>query len=209
MQSIITKTLQYCCAPTKCYSVLQSATPVPLWTTKYCSVLVSYKVLLRWYSVLQSTAPAQQSAAPALQSAAAALQGSTPALLRVLQSITSVLSVDCRGAGHPDCRGAGHPGNRLPGRLPGRRAPRQSRRRAPRQSIAGVPGAPAIEPLRWPPARAGRQQSIAHGHTGDWTQGLPHAERVWYHYTNCPVNPESNMSSLELISSVPSPPPYH
>ena len=82
-------------------------------------------------------------------------------------------------------------------RLPGRRAPRQS--------IAGVPGAPAIEPLRWPPARAGRQQCIAHGHTGDWTQGLPHAERVWYHYTNCPVNPDSNMSSLELISSVPSP----
>ena len=25
------------------------------------------------------------------------------------------------------------------------------------------------------------------GHTGDWTQGLPHAERVWYHYTMCPM----------------------
>ena len=24
------------------------------------------------------------------------------------------------------------------------------------------------------------------GQSGDWTQGLPHAERVWYHYTNCP-----------------------
>ena len=24
------------------------------------------------------------------------------------------------------------------------------------------------------------------GHTGDWTQGLPHAKRVWCHYTMCP-----------------------
>ena len=24
------------------------------------------------------------------------------------------------------------------------------------------------------------------GQSGDWTQGLPHAKRVWYHYTNCP-----------------------
>ena len=25
------------------------------------------------------------------------------------------------------------------------------------------------------------------GHTGIWTQGLPHAKRMWYHYTMCPV----------------------
>ena len=24
------------------------------------------------------------------------------------------------------------------------------------------------------------------GHAGIWAQGLPHAERVWYHYTTCP-----------------------
>ena len=26
------------------------------------------------------------------------------------------------------------------------------------------------------------------GHTGDWTQGLPHAKRMWYHYTMCPFS---------------------
>ena len=28
---------------------------------------------------------------------------------------------------------------------------------------------------------------IHNGHTGDWTQSLPHAERMWYHYTMCPA----------------------
>ena len=26
------------------------------------------------------------------------------------------------------------------------------------------------------------------GHTGDWTQGLLHAKRMWYHYTMCPAH---------------------
>ena len=48
---------QYCCAPTKCYTVLQSATPVPL--LKYYCVLINYKgtsyfVLQSSYSLLQS-----------------------------------------------------------------------------------------------------------------------------------------------------------
>ena len=29
-------------------------------------------------------------------------------------------------------------------------------------------------------------QHAVHGHTGDWAQGLPHAKRMWYHYTMCP-----------------------
>ena len=31
-----------------------------------------------------------------------------------------------------------------------------------------------------------RKRSM-HGQSGDWAQGLPHAERVWYHCTNCPL----------------------
>ena len=29
--------------------------------------------------------------------------------------------------------------------------------------------------------------SLTYGHTGIWTQGLPHAKRMWYHYTMCPL----------------------
>ena len=32
-----------------------------------------------------------------------------------------------------------------------------------------------------------------YGHTGIWTQGLPHAKRMWYHYTMCPDD-ESKIS---------------
>ena len=28
---------------------------------------------------------------------------------------------------------------------------------------------------------------LINGHTGIWTQGLPHAKRMWYHYTMCPI----------------------
>ena len=28
--------------------------------------------------------------------------------------------------------------------------------------------------------------ALQDGHTGDWTQGLPHAKWMWYHYTMCP-----------------------
>ena len=48
------------------------------------------------------------------------------------------------------------------------------------------------------------QELYRNGHTGDWTQGLPHAERVWYHYTMCPMqecisfNPVCKQMSLEF-----------
>ena len=35
---------------------------------------------------------------------------------------------------------------------------------------------------------------------GDWAQGLPHAERVWYHYTNCPLADGDQISSIFLVS---------
>ena len=34
-----------------------------------------------------------------------------------------------------------------------------------------------------------------HGHTGDRTQGLPHAKRVFYHYTMCPVDNILNLQN--------------
>ena len=35
---------------------------------------------------------------------------------------------------------------------------------------------------------------------GDWAQGLPHAERVWYHYTNCPLQVEAPLGGSKEVS---------
>ena len=36
---------------------------------------------------------------------------------------------------------------------------------------------------------------LTNGHTGIWTQGLPHAKRMWYHYTMCPLTlPKPSLS---------------
>ena len=40
-----------------------------------------------------------------------------------------------------------------------------------------------------------------YGHTGIWTQGLPHAKRMWYHYTMCPVETCTDRSHLWNIVS--------
>ena len=40
-----------------------------------------------------------------------------------------------------------------------------------------------------------------YGHTGIWTQGLPHAKRMWYHYTMCPVEICTDGSHLSNIVS--------
>ena len=34
---------------------------------------------------------------------------------------------------------------------------------------------------------------------GDWAQGLPHAERVWYHYTNCPLQAEAPRGAQKAL----------
>ena len=35
-----------------------------------------------------------------------------------------------------------------------------------------------------------------YGRTGDLTQGLPHAKRVWYHYTTCPITSQRKYVKL-------------
>ena len=37
-----------------------------------------------------------------------------------------------------------------------------------------------------------------YGHTGIWTQGLPHAKQMWYHYTMCPW--EEEVQEVILVS---------
>ena len=35
---------------------------------------------------------------------------------------------------------------------------------------------------------------------GDWAQGLPHAEQVWYHYTTCPLADGDQISSTFRVA---------
>ena len=183
------------------HSVLQSTAPVLLY----------YKVLLKCYSVLQATAPAPQSATPVLHcttkyhssaalSTAPALQSTTPTLLRVLQSITPVLpctttvcykvllrycfvvrsATEVEWVGAP---AAGAPALPAPRHSP---APRRSFEKRLLMCKKQQPAVPEPGDNR---AEPGLERMTSRLRSG-----------VWYHYTNCPLSPEGNMSSSLLVS---------